>query len=269
MDYYSILGVNRTATDAELKTAYRKLAMSHHPDKGGDAQMFAQINEAYDTLKDPQRRAQYDNPPQQQFNFGNNRGMPPGFEDMFRNFGFDPRQRMKNKDINIAHTLTLNETFQGKTVIANYKLGNGKLESLEMSIPAGVEHNTSVRFRGYGDNGVAGIPRGDLILKIRIKSDPNWVRDGQNIIKRQKVGAFDCVLGCEQRIMLPNDKSLLLKIPPGTNNGTTFSVGGYGLPNVNTGKPGNAYITVDVDIPKLKSNKLIKELRAFTDKLAK
>ena len=94
MDYYSILGVNRDASDKELKSAYKKASMQHHPDRGGNEEKFKQINEAYSTLKDPQKRQQYDNPQPQGFGPGGFEGMNPnGFEDLFRNFGFNMGQR--------------------------------------------------------------------------------------------------------------------------------------------------------------------------------
>jgi len=272
MDPYSTLGVGRTASDSEIKSAYRRLAMKHHPDKGGDSQKFAQINEAYEVLKDPQRRAEYDNP-QPQFNGFNN--VPPGFEDIFANaFGAGFRQQqyqrpVRNKNITIGHTLTLEEVYTGKTVFANYSLSNGRIEKLEMNIPPGVDHNSTVVFRGYGDDVIPNVPRGDLILKVRVRKHPIWVKDGLNIMKNQKVDAIDCILGTEVQIDMPNQKSVVLKIPAGTKTGTTFSIGGYGIPNRNTGKTGNVYVSIEADIPKLKSNKLIKELRAFKDKMAR
>ena len=269
MDHYNTLGVSKNASDSEIKSAYRRLAMEHHPDKtGGDDTRFKQINEAYDTLKDPERRAAYDNPQPQGFNFRST-DVPPGFEDIFSQaFGFN-RRPVKNRDIHIAHTLTLEEVFTGKTVIANYNLRNGKLETIEMNIPPGVDNNSSVRFKGYGENEIPNLPRGDLILKIRTKPHPVWTRDGMNIMKAEYVNAIDLILGTDIAVKLPNDKHINLKIPTATKTGTTFSVGGYGLPNIKTGKQGNVYIRIEAEIPKLKSNKLAKELKAFRNKLAK
>ena len=119
MDYYNILGVSRTATDSEIKAAYRKLAMQYHPDRGGDSTRFAQINEAYEVLKDPQRRSRYDNPQPQGFNF-NTGNMPHGFEDLFTTFGFNRRQAMQNRNVQIAHSIELEDVFKGKSVITKY-----------------------------------------------------------------------------------------------------------------------------------------------------
>ena len=112
MDYYQTLGVNRTASDTEIKAAYRKLAMQYHPDRGGDSQRFSQINEAYEVLKDPQRRAQYDNPQPQGFGPNGFQGMG-GFEDLFTQFGFNRRQAMQNRNVQIGHTIELLDWYTG------------------------------------------------------------------------------------------------------------------------------------------------------------
>lgn len=99
-DYYQILGVNKNASDDDIKKAYRKMAMKHHPDRGGDVSTFQKVQEAYDILSDPDKKARYDNPqPEMQgFNFGP--GFPPGFEDLFSQFRghFNPFENFFNKD---------------------------------------------------------------------------------------------------------------------------------------------------------------------------
>ena len=268
MDYYQLLGLNKNASPADIKSAYRKQAMQHHPDKGGDAQQFAKINEAYDTLKDPQRKAAYDSPPQQQFNF-RNQNVPPGFEEMFRGFGFDPRRPMRNKSITIAHTLTLLEVFEGKTIIANYKLHSGRQETLEINIPPGVQHNDTVSFGGYGDDSINGIPRGDLMLRIRVKNDPIWQRDGDNLMRILDVDIFDCILGGKMDFRTLDDRLLSINIPPATDSGTVLSIGGYGLPNHQTRKRGNIYIKIKTKTPRIKSKGLVKQLRSIQQELNK
>ena len=133
MDYYSILGVPKDASDKDLKSAYKKASMQHHPDRGGNEETFKQINEAYSTLKDPQKRGMYDhqqNGGGQAFNFntGNMGGHP--FEDIFGSmFGSNPnmrRQQVRNPDVNIRVPITLKEVITGKKVLATYRLRNGQ-----------------------------------------------------------------------------------------------------------------------------------------------
>ena len=113
MDYYNVLGVNRNASDKELKQAYKKLSMQHHPDRtGGSDEKFKQVNEAYSTLKDPQKRQAYDNP-QPQFNSQhfNQGGFQGGFDinDLMGQFGFGGRQQMRNQDITIGCNISISE----------------------------------------------------------------------------------------------------------------------------------------------------------------
>ncbi len=268
MDYYQILGVNRTASDAEIKAAYRKLAMQYHPDRGGDSKRFSQINEAYEVLKDPQRRAQYDNPQPQGFGPNGFQGMG-GFEDLFANFGFNRRQVMKNRNVQIGHTIELEDVFKGKSVITKYTLQSGRTETLEINIPPGVKHNDVVNFSGYGDDSISNIPRGDLILKIRVNKHPKWERDDSNLICVVTVDVFDCILGGKVDIKTLDNSTLSINIPPATNAGTVLSVGGYGLPDVSTGKRGNIYVKIKTKTPRIKSKGLIKQIRAIQQELNK
>ena len=109
MDYYERLGVSRNASPDEIKRAYKKLAIKHHPDKGGDHATFAGINEAYDTLKDPAKKQQYDNPTPQGFGPNGFEGMG-GFEDLFSQFGFkfnQPQRQQRNQDVQLRYNIDL------------------------------------------------------------------------------------------------------------------------------------------------------------------
>src|SRR6056300_605110 len=105
MDYYSILGVSKNASEKEIRSAYKKKSMQHHPDRGGNEEQFKKVNEAYSTLKDPHKRAAYDNPqPEYRYNTSNMQG---GFEDMFAQFGFgrNTRRQQRNRDVKLTYTL--------------------------------------------------------------------------------------------------------------------------------------------------------------------
>ena len=264
MDYYSILGVNRNATPEEIKKAYRKLAMQHHPDRtGGDDTRFKQINEAYDTLSNPEKKQHYDNP-QPQYRFDTS-GMGGGFEDVFSQmFGGGPRMRprpqIKNSDVNLFADITLKELFTGKNLFLTYSLRNGQQERVEVNIPRGVEDGQLVRFKGLGDDSIRDLPRGDLYVKIRVRNRGPWKKDGIDLYLEKTVNVFDLMIGTEINVDTPEEKSLVLKIPTGTQPGTTFSIHGYGIPDLKRGKRGILYVKIKGIVPKITDSNIIKKL---------
>ena len=269
MDYYELLGVSRTASEKELKSAFKKKAMQYHPDKGGDPDKFKQLNEAYQTLSDKEKRQMYDQygtaDPQQlnqnqefHFNSGNFQDV---FSQMFGDqnpfgFGFQQRRPQRNKDIRLNYTISLKEAFTGTATTISYKLPSGKQEILEVKIPAGVDENSQVKFQGYGDNSIQGLPRGDLIVSLRIKMPSNWRRDRQNIWTKINVGLLDLITGTNIEVNTPEDKRINLTIPPSTKPNTTFSVPGHGLPVLRSNNRGALYVEVGAIMPKLSDTQM-------------
>jgi DnaJ-class molecular chaperone len=272
MDYYSILGVNRNASQDDIKKAYRKLAMAHHPDRGGDHNKFAEINSAYDTLSDPAKRQQYDNP-QPQFNYNANdfRGRNP-FEDIFSGafgFGGPQNRQVRNRDVNIEYKLTFEEVFTGKTVNIQYRLPSGRIEILDAAVPPGVKQNDSVRFAGMGDDSFSQVPRGNLILNIKVQPHPKWTRDNDNIATKHSISVFDLILGTTIEVTTPVGRHFSLTIPRGTKPGTIFSISGQGIPNVNTRQPGNAHIKVESVIPRIQDEAILQKIKEIKDEIDK
>jgi curved DNA-binding protein len=268
-DYYETLGVSKNASEKDLKTAFRKLAAKHHPDAGGDAEKFKEINEAYNTLKDPQKRQMYDqygtaDPQQMGGNpFGNGNfsftGSPEDLQDIFGTFfgqGFGQPRRRQNRSISINYTIEFKDVFNGVGNTISYKLPSGKQEVIDVRIPAGVKNNDSVRVQGYGDDSIKGMPRGDLIIKVRVRGLANWRREGDDVYTMKELSIFDLLLGTKIPLDTPDNKHITINIPAGTNPGTTLSVTGYGTPNVNTSRRGNLYVTVKGITPKLEQNEL-------------
>ena len=266
MDYYSILGISKTADKQEIKKAYRKLAGRHHPDKGGDAEQFKKITEAYEVLSDDTKRQQYDNPDpwanakrydSANFNAG-------AFEDIFSTFfnqqGHRSRQP-KNRDITLGTKISLKEAYTGKNLIVTYRLHSGREEQVTLNIPKGANNGDTIRFQGFGDDSDKRFPRGDLNIKIGVLKDSTWQREGDNLYCQKSVNVFDLITGCAIIVTTIEGKSLSVNVPIGTNTGTTFSINGHGMPNVNTGRRGNAYITVHGITPKINDLEIIQKLK--------
>ena len=267
MDYYSILGVARNSSADDIKRAYRKLAMKHHPDRGGDAAKLQQINEAYDTLKDPVKKQQYDNP-QPRFNTSSMQGgFESNFEDILNGaFGFG-RQRNRsaiNQDIKIRVTIDLEEVLTGKQLIAAYKLRNGKEETVNLDIPPGARDGDTIRFQGLGENTFP-VQRGDLYVSIKTRHKPGWSRNNNDLMCSLKINCLEMITGCKTKVNILNNKALELNVPAGTSNGTTFSVPGYGIPDIKTGQRGKLLITIEAEIPKITELDILKKVQEVID----
>lgn len=259
MDYYSILGVNRNASQEEIKKAYRKLSMKHHPDRGGDEVQFKQINEAYDTLGDAEKKRMYDmgvNPNRQQhggfqqsgpFEFRFDTG---NFEDLFGGgFGFG-RRPARNKSVNISVTIDYEDLIFGKTVHAEVTMPGNKRKLVTIDIPKGIEDGQHIRYQGMGDDTLAGVPPGDLIVNIRVVPHPRFRRIDDNLICEKEVSIWDCILGTVVEIDTVDRKKLNITVPPGTQPDTTLRVTGEGVPNVRSHRRGNLLIRIKTSIPK-------------------
>ena len=224
-NHYQTLGVSPQADEKEIKKAFRRLAMKHHPDKGGDPNQFKQINEAYQTLSNNEKRSMYDQfgtaDPQQanmnrggtqiHFNMGGN-----GFEEVFSSFfgdGFgDPFQRrqrqMRNQDITIAADITLHDIVNGKELIATFRLPSGKEQTVTIKVPKGVRPGDTMRYNGMGGDNIPQAPRGDLFVKIRVKKDPEYHVDGINLYIERNVSVFDLLLGTNIRVKTLHGKDI-------------------------------------------------------------
>jgi DnaJ-class molecular chaperone len=265
MDYYSVLGVSRTASPEEIKKAYRKLAMRYHPDKGGDATKFKEINEAYDTLKDPAKKQQYDNPQPRFDTSSMNQGSPfgsAGFEDLFSQMfsqqGRRPRRPM-NRDIKIETHISLRDVYTGKSVVVSYQTGT-KQEVVTIDIPRGAKDGDQIRYQGLGDDADRRFPRGDLYVVIKVSKDPNFERDGNDIFLIQKVSTIDLMLGTNLVLTTPDGRSVKLNVPKGCNPSTTFSINGYGLPDLHSTKTGNLYVKIQGITPNIENKEHLQKL---------
>ena len=275
MDYYSTLGLKRGASDAEIKKAYRSLAMKHHPDRGGDEKKFKEISAAYEALNDPQKKRIIDmggdpngqphrggggHPFEYHFGSGN-------FEDIFNNFGFgfNNRQARRNKTMSINVEVTLEDVLQGKEINAEVGVPGGKSRVINIAIPSGIEHGQQIRYEGMGDDAIPGIPPGDLIVNVYVRPHKVFRRDYDSLIYESQVSAWDAMVGSSISIKTIDGKNLDITVPAGTQPDTVLSCRGEGLPNIRTKQRGNLLIKIKVAIPRNLSKEQIEKVKKFKD----
>ena len=161
MDHYQTLGVSRDADSSEIKKAYRKLASKHHPDKGGDEQKFKQLQEAYETLSDPEKRANYDNPnPFRGFDGDPFAGRGNPFADIFGDM-FGQRQRKQNFNAETSLQITLEDVYHGAT--RRVDVGTGPID---IEIPRGIKDGTIYNIPGKAPQQDPNLPPGDLRIRL-------------------------------------------------------------------------------------------------------
>lgn len=260
MDYYSTLGLKRGATDAEIKKAYRSLAMKHHPDRGGDEKKFKEISTAYEALSNPEKKRIIDmgGDPNGQPGRGFNSGPfefhfgTQNMDDIFGNFGFgfNPRQMRRNKSLNISVEVTLEDVLTGKDLNAEVAIPGRNGKMINIAIPAGIEHGQQIRYEGMGDHSIPDLRPGDLIVNIHIRPHKTFSREGDSLIHERRISVWDAILGSNIEIETLDKKNLSITIPPGTQPETVFSCRGEGLPNIRSKRRGNLLIKIKVDVPK-------------------
>ena len=258
MDYYNTLGISKSASEADIKTAYRKMAMKHHPDRGGDEKKFKEVTEAYETLSDPQKKQMLDmgvdpnaqhtsyrqgSPFEFHFNTGN-------FEDVFSNFGFGGRPVRKNKTLNVNIEVTLEDIFKGRVIDAEIGIPNGNKRLVNIEVPPGIENGQQIRYRGMGEHTLKDAPPGDLIVNVFVKEHPIFQRQGDMLMIKKFISPWDAMLGSDITIETIDKKTLTIGIPAGTQPDTVLSCRGEGLTNMRTKVRGNLLIKIQIEIPK-------------------
>jgi len=261
MDYYSILGVPKGASEADIKKAYRSLAMIHHPDRGGDQSKFQQIQEAYATLSDTGKRQQYDNPQPQGggFQFHFNSGDP--FADIFNQFGFsggDPfaqhrQQQRRNKDLRIRINLSLRETLSDQQKTISVQTSTNERQTVNVQIPKGVTTGSSIKYPGLGDNMFNTLPRGDLYVTFVIEADPLYHVDGINLIYNLQINVLDAMVGTAADVPSIEGRVFNINIPAGTSHQTKFRIPNQGLYSLdhNGHIRGSLIVNIEVIIPQV------------------
>lgn len=262
MDYYSTLGLTRSASDADIKKAYRSLAMKHHPDRGGDEKKFKEISQAYDFLSDPEKKKMIDMgmDPNNQQSGGFRHGASPfefhfntgNMDDIFSNFGFGfgGRPQSRNKSININVEVTLEDILKGKELNAEIAIPGGRKKMINITIPPGIENGQQIKYSGMGDNSIPDIRPGDLIVNIFVRNHHVFKREGDSLILDKTISVWDAMIGTSVDIETLDNKNLNITVPAGTQPETVLSCRGEGLPNVRNKQRGNLLIRIKVAVPR-------------------
>ncbi len=272
-NYYQTLGLNESASEDEVKRAYKRMAMQHHPDRGGDVGRFQEIQEAYDTLTDPQRRAQWEQQRQwangargQNFGFSFNFG--PDLNDILRQFhGGDPFgqfRQQRNRDLRIHIDIDLASTLsqQHKTVEIRHQDGSSR--TVQIDIPRGVQNGVQMRLTGHGDHSNKSVPPGDLYVDFRINDTAGFSVDHINISKKLELNSIDAIIGTRVSTQGLDRKQFDLVIPPGTQNGTQFRIAAQGLYDINTQVRGDLFFEIALVTPRSVSQAQLDALKNYT-----
>jgi DnaJ-class molecular chaperone len=241
LDHYATLGVSRTASAAEIKQAFRKLASQHHPDKGGDTAKFQAIQAAYDTLGDSDKRAAYDNP-QPQFS-----GFPGGAQfnnihDIFSMFGQGGfGQRPQRNHVRMSLWVTLSDVATGGRRPVSLSTGQGH-STVEIEIPLGLNDGDSIQYAGLAPGGQ------DLVITFKIQPDRVWQRNALNLSCEQTVGIWDLILGGDLVVTNITGESLTVTIPVNTQPGTVLRLRAQGLRD-QQGRRGDLHVRLGARIP--------------------
>lgn len=243
-DHYATLGVAKTATQEEIKKAFRKLASQHHPDKGGDTAKFQQIQAAYDTLGDPDKRAAYDNPAPQFGGFGQGAqfgNMHDIFNQMFGGQSPFAQHHPRRNHVRMSLWVSLLDIARGgrRPVALGTQSGTN---TIEIEIPLGIEDGDNVQYQGIAPGGQ------DLVIQFRVQPDPNWRRQGLNLYTDRKVSIWDMLLGADAEVLNIEGNRLIIKIPPRTQPGTTLRLRKQGLRDQN-GNHGDLMVKIQPEFP--------------------
>ena len=294
-DYYDILGINRGASEDEIKKAFRKKAKQYHPDANPNnptaESRFKEVNEAYEVLKDGDKRAQYDQFGEnwknyQGFGGQGGQGQGAGFgayadmSDMFDTIfgrggrrrgnggggpGFNFRQNMRTggEDIEQPVYISLQEAYEGtKRIITK----NGR--EINVNIPQGATNGTKVRLSGEGHPGVNGGPDGNLYLVVNVADDPNFERQDDDLTVDVKVDAFTAMLGGEVEVPTMT-RPVRMKIRAGTQSGQKLRLSGKGMPKLRSkNEYGDLYARIMITVPGNLTIEQKEQIEALRDSLS-
>ena len=277
-NYYELLGVNQTASDKEIKAAYRRMARKLHPDVNPDDQraqdQFKKVNEAYEVVGDNARRKDYDQfgdnwkHADQMRNMGGTHGRGTaggafnmndlfgggggrsagGFADMFGGGRMRAQQQQRPPEITKHQgtvDVSLYEVYTGTSRRISISTSGTAKRNLEVEVPKGVLDGKKIRLRPDAKT--------EVTLTVKVRSDKRFFREGSNLRADINVPLLDAILGGEAEVPTMTGR-IALNIPAGTQNGRSFKIKGRGLPKANSDGSGDLYATIKVRLPETLSN---------------
>ena len=255
-DHYAALGVPRTATAAEIKQAFRKLASQHHPDKGGDTAKFQAIQAAYAVLGDEQKRAEYNNPQPQFGGFGAGH---PQFNDIFAQMfsGQFGQQHPRRNHVRMTLYISLLDVAQGgkKAVAVGTSQGQS---TVEIEVPLGLNDGDNIQYGGLAPGGQ------DLVITFRIHPDSAWRRDGLNLTVEHSVSVWDLIMGAEITVKNILGHSLTVRVPPRCQPSAVLRLRGQGLKD-RRGAQGDQFVKLNAQIPATLAPELVEAIEKYRE----
>ena len=261
MDHYSTLGVGKNATPDDIKKSYRKLASKHHPDKGGDTAIFQQIQTAYDTLIDTNKRQQYDNPVPQGFTQTGSGQMPPGFEHIFSQmFGggnpFDPfnqnRQPPQQQTFRTTINISLEQAYYGGEQILKLQTPTN-VHAITIQIPKGIQNGNQMRIDKVIDGA-------SLVVDFKVEDHLKYDRQGNDLICNHPISVLDLIIGTSFEFVTLSGKTLEVTVKPKTQPYIQLKLAGQGMPIHNTTRYGDQIILLKSFMPDIIDEQVINSI---------
>ena len=281
-DLYTVLGLTRSASQEELKKAYLNKAKQYHPDVNPNnpaaEAKFKEVNNAYDTLKDENKRAAYDargsspytTPGTGHSPFGyhrNNSNVNDLFADIFQSHGFSNHHAVRNQHINLNYQITLEDVFNGKEVEVSFSFKEQGQKTFKLQIPPGIEHGMKIRYPGKGESSVKTLPPGDLLVTISVNPNYNFTRvERYTLLTKHNISYLDAIVGSKFNVLTIDGTSITMQIPPCMPTGTLLRALGKGLRD-EKGKRGDLLVEISLIAPVLTDRQrvLIMQAKALTD----